>query len=47
MPVYFLGRLFFYIWRKYAADFVRNSKIAKVINKIPLIGKIASSVGGN
>ena len=47
VPVYFLGRFFVYIWRKYATDFIRNSKIAKVINKIPLISKIASAAGGN
>lgn len=47
VPVYFLGRALVFLWRKYAADIIRNSKIAKVINKMPLIAKIAGMAGGN
>ncbi len=46
VPLYFAGRVLVYIWRKYAADIIKNSKIAKVINKLPLISKIASLAGG-
>lgn len=47
IPLYWAGRCLVFVWRKYAADFIRNSKIAKVINKLPLIAKIASMAGGN
>ena len=45
VPLYLLARLLVFVWRKYAADFIRNSKIMKVINKLPLISKIASMAG--
>lgn len=45
VPLYGLARLLVFVWRKYAADFIRNSKIMKVINKLPLISKIASMAG--
>lgn len=47
IPLYFLARFLIFVWRKYAADFIRNSKIIKVVNKIPLIAKIASMAGEN
>ena len=43
--LYAFARLLVFVWRKYAADFIRNSKIFKVINKLPLISKIASMAG--
>ncbi len=45
VPLYFAGRGLVFVWRKYAADFIRNSKIAKAINKLPLVAKIASMAG--
>lgn len=45
IPLYAFARLLVFVWRKYAADFIRNSKIFKVINKLPLISKIASMAG--
>ncbi len=45
IPLYFAGRALVAVWRKHAADFIRNSKIAKVINKLPLLSKIVSMAG--
>ncbi len=45
IPLYALARLLVFIWRKYASDFIRNSKIIKVINKLPLIAKLAAKAG--
>ena len=45
IPLYFTGRLLVFLWRKYAASLIKNSKISKVINKIPLIEKIIEKAG--
>lgn len=45
VPIYFLGRFLIFIWRKYAASFIKNSKVYKLINQLPFISKIASSIG--
>ena len=44
-PVYFLARLFISLWRKHAVMILRNSKIIKVIGKVPVISKIVSIAG--
>lgn len=46
IPLYFFGRLLVFLWRKYAASFIKNSKVMKALNKLPLIQKIASMAGG-
>lgn len=43
VPMYALGRLLVFLWRKYAADIIKNSKVVKIINKLPLIQKIVSA----
>ena len=45
VPIYFFGRFLIFIWRKYAASFIKNSKVYKLINQLPFISKIASSIG--
>lgn len=45
VPLYFLGRLLVFLWRKYAAPIVKGSKIWKAMTKLPLISKLASMVG--
>lgn len=45
IPLYFTGRLLVFLWRKYAASLIKNSKISKVINKLPLIEKIIEKAG--
>lgn len=47
VPFYFAGRGIVYLWRKYAASYLKNSKLMKVINKMPVVAKIASLAGGN
>ena len=47
VPMYFLGRLLVFLWRKHITHFIRQSKLNKVIAKLPLLGKIAGMVGGN
>ncbi|WP_407425649.1 TIGR03546 family protein [Treponema sp.] len=46
IPMYILGRLFVFLWRKYITHFVRKLKIAKAVSKLPLLGKIAGMVAG-
>ena len=45
MSFYFIARGSVYMWRKYLAEKVRNSKIVKIVKQIPLIQKIASFMG--
>ena len=46
VPLYFLGRLFVSLWRKHIAAAIRQSKLAKLIANLPLLGKVAGMVGG-
>ena len=47
VPMYFLGRLLVSLWRKHITHWVRKTKLAKAVAKLPLIAKIAGMVGGN
>ncbi|MBR1722180.1 MAG: hypothetical protein IJ727_06840 [Treponema sp.] len=44
IPAYFIARLFVFLWCKYITNFMRRTKITKVIAKLPLVSKIASLV---
>ncbi len=46
IPMYFLGRLIVFLWRKYITHLIRKSPISKAVKKLPLIAKIAGMVGG-
>lgn len=46
LPMYILGRLLVSLWRKHITFWVRNSKLTKVVAKLPLLSKIAGMVGG-
>jgi len=45
IPVYVIARVFIMLWRKYAVVALRKSKLISVLNKIPVVSKIASIVG--
>ena len=45
IPFYARARVCIFMWRKYLAEKVRNSKIVKIVKQIPLIEKIASFMG--
>lgn len=40
VPLFFLVKLFVYLWRKYVAQYFQNTKIIKFIKKIPFISKV-------
>ncbi|MCR5219226.1 MAG: TIGR03546 family protein [Treponema sp.] len=42
IPCYVIGRVFVWLWRKYLADAIRRSKLAKITKQIPLIQKLSS-----
>ncbi len=44
IPLYFLGRLLIFVWRRYVGNGFRKLKIVQIIKKIPLVGKIAHAV---
>lgn len=46
LPMYILGHLLVSLWRKHITFWVRNSKLTKVVAKLPLLSKIAGMVGG-
>ncbi|WP_294428125.1 TIGR03546 family protein [uncultured Treponema sp.] len=46
IPMYALGRVLVFLWRKHIAQAIRHTKLAKTIAKLPLLSKIAGMVGG-
>ena len=46
IPMYVLGRILVFLWRKHIAQLVRKTKLSKAIAKIPVVAKIAGMVGG-
>ncbi len=46
IPLYWTGRGLVWLWRKWLAEKVRNSKLFKVLQKAPLVAKIVSLAGG-
>lgn len=46
IPMYFLGRLIVFLWRKHITHWIRKSHLSKAVKKLPLVAKIAGMVGG-
>ncbi len=44
VPLYFLGRLIIFLWRKYLAQGIRKFKVIKVLKKVPLVKKLSDGV---
>lgn len=40
VPLYFLGKLVVFIWRKFFAGKIKNMKVTKLFYKIPLVSKV-------
>ena len=40
IPLFFLVKFIVILWRKYVAQFFQNSKLFKLIKKVPLVSKI-------
>jgi len=47
LPMYGLGRLIVFLWRKYLTPVMRNGRVFKAISGIPVIAKIISAAGDN
>lgn len=45
IPMYVIGRILVFLWRKHIAGWIRNTHLAKAFSKLPLIAKIADMVG--
>ena len=45
IPTYIIGRIAVWAWRKYGVMILRNSKIIKIINQIPIVSKVVNVIG--
>lgn len=46
IPLYFVGRGFIFVWRRFIGESLRKFKFIQMIKQIPLIEKIASIASG-
>ncbi len=44
VPLYFLAKILVHLWRKYFAERLRNLRVVKAFQKLPLIEKVKSLV---
>lgn len=45
IPMYVIGRILVFLWRKHITGWIRNTHLAKAFSKLPLIAKIVDMVG--